>query len=148
MAGLDTLEINNKLHVPNFLGTYAFDELPAPPREDFSVVVNTEASTEPGDHWLAIVFKKGIFYFMDSFGRTLTSPLFTQEFKKKIKDYFSNYKYKCNHTIIQSILSNTCGYYSIYFIRELQHKTMTQTLQIFGGNFKNNDKLVVDYVSK
>ena len=148
MAGLDTLEINNKINVSSFLGTYAFDELPEPPKEDFSVVVNTEPSTEPGEHWLAIVFKTGIFYFMDSFGRTITSPLFSQDFKKKIKDYFSNYKYRCNPNIIQNIFSNTCGYYSIYFIRELQNKTMRQTLQIFSDSFKNNDKLVVDYVKQ
>ena len=148
MDGLNTLQIDNKLVLPSFLGAYPFDELPKARQNDFSVIVNTEPSTEPGDHWLPIIFKNGVFYFVDSFGRSPRSPLFTQEFKRTINEYIKGYKYKYNPNMIQSLFSNTCGYYSIYFIRELQDKSLREALDIFNDNFKSNDKLVVDYVNQ
>ena len=146
MGGLDTLDLDTKLRTDNFLGAYAFDELPVNPGHDFSVIVNTQPSSEPGEHWLPIIFKNGIFHFIDSYGRSPMNLLFSSEFRNKIKNYFKGYKYKYNPRMIQDIFSNTCGYYSIYFIHEMEHKSMKAALDIFGKNFKKNDALVKEFV--
>ena len=147
MGGLDTLDLDTKLRTDNFLGAYAFDELPVNPGHDFSVIVNTQPSSEPGEHWLPIIFKNGIFHFIDSYGRSPMNLLFSTEFRNKIKDYFKGYKYKYNPRMIQDIFSNACGYYSIYFIHEMEYKSMKAALDIFGKNFKKNDALVKEIVN-
>lgn len=146
MAALSTLDIDRKLETSNFLGAFAFDELPPRLDKDFCVIVNTEPSSEAGEHWIAIVFKRGIFYFLDSYGRAPSHQLFTKEFKNKIKDYFKDYRYKYNPKMIQDLFSNMCGYYCIYFIREMENKTLKQALSIFDSNLKNNDNLVKEIV--
>tara|TARA_B100000586_G_scaffold133446_1_gene96522 strand:+ start:194 stop:643 length:450 start_codon:yes stop_codon:yes gene_type:complete len=147
MDGLSTLDIDEKLKIPSFLGAFPYDELPQKPDGDFSVIVNTEPSTEPGDHWLPIIFKKGTFYFLDSFGRSPRSLLFTPEFKTTVKEYMLGHRRRCNSKLIQYIFSNTCAYYSIYFIREMQSKSMAKTMEIFTDNLKNNDLMVTDIVN-
>ena len=147
MAALSTLDIDRKLETSNFLGAFAFDELPPRQDNDFSVIVNTESSTEAGEHWIAIIFKKKKFYFIDSYGRSPVNALFTKDFKNKIKDYFKDYHYKYNPRMLQDIFSNMCGYYSIYFIREMENKSLKQALSIFNSNLKNNDALVKEIVN-
>ena len=148
MSGISTLDIDEKLEsVPNFLGAFPFDELPEKPDDDFSVIVNTEPGGEPGAHWIPIIFKNKIFYFVDSFGRLPGSNLFSQNFKKTIKMFMNGYKCKSNVNMIQHIFANTCGYYAIYFIREMQEKTMADALSIFTSNLVKNDSLVVKIVN-
>lgn len=147
MGGLDTLELDKKLRMSNFLGAYAFDELPANPGSNFSVIVNTQSSSEPGEHWIPLILKNGIFYFIDSYGRSPLNSLFSKDFRNAIKEYFKGYKYKYNPRMIQDIFSNTCGYYSIYFIHEMEHKSMKSSLSIFGIDFRKNDILVKEIVN-
>ena len=130
----------------NFIGAHAFDELPPSQENDYSIIVNTEASTEPGEHWIPIVFKNGVFHFIDSYGRSPVNPLFTTKFKDTVKEYFKGHRYKYNPRMIQYIFSNTCGYYSIYFIREMEERTMKQALNIFSSNLSKNDTLVKEIV--
>ena len=68
---LNTLQIDEKLQIPGFLGTFACDEIPKKPRKDanFSLVVNVDPAKEPGSHWIAIIFTGNVLYFMDSYGR-------------------------------------------------------------------------------
>lgn len=148
MAGISTLEIDEKLKtVPNFLGAYPYDELPERPNGDFSVIVNTEPGAEPGDHWIPIICQNNIVYFVDSFGRAPTNPLFSKEFKETFQKFISGYKYRSNRKMIQYIFSNVCGEYSIYFVKEMQTKTMPGALSIFGLDLRRNDSLVVEIVN-
>ena len=147
MDGLSTDEIDERLKIPSFLGAFPYDELPEKPDGDFSLIINTEPSTEPGDHWLPIIFKKRVFYFLDSFGRVPTSPLFRPEFKKTVKEYMQGDRRRCNSKLIQYVFSNACGFYSIYFIKEMQSKSMIKTMEIFTDNLKKNDLMVTDIVN-
>ena len=56
---LTTTEIDKKLNIPGFLGTFAYDEVPELPKRlrNFSIVGNVDPSSKPGSHWIAIVFK-------------------------------------------------------------------------------------------
>ena len=148
MDGISTLEIDEKLRtVPGFLGAFPFDELPDRPTGDFSVIVNTEPGTEPGNHWIPIICKDNVMYFVDSFGRGPRNSLFSKEFKETILDFTSGFKRRWNKRMVQYIFSNVCGEYSIYFIKEMQYKTMFDALSVFGMDLRRNDSLVVQIVN-
>ena len=148
MEGLSTLQIDEKLKsVPGFLGAFPYDELPPKPDGDFSIIVNTEPGTQPGDHWIPIICKNKTFYFVDSFGRDPKSQLFSDEFKETISNLMGRSKRNWNNTMVQHVFSNVCGEYAIYFIKEMQTKTMFEAVNLFGLDLRRNDSLVVCIVN-
>ena len=146
---MDTLQIDKKITVPGFLGTFPYDEIPQKPKSDtFSLVINTESSKEPGDHWLVLLYKKPYFYFLDSYGRSLHDGTFSSEFTKAIKVYIGRTRYKSNKKWLQQLTSNACGDYCVYFIMEMSKNSLDKVLSVFGYNFSKNDKFVEYYVKK
>ena len=146
---LTTTEIDAKLEVAGYLGTFACDELPENPKDltSFSFVVNVDPSNEPGSHWLAVVFKTGIFYFIDSYGRSYNDRgLFPKLFIDIFQKYFEKSKVICNRKMLQQLVSNACGDYAIYFIREMSKNSFKKVLSVFSENLKRNDQIVVRYV--
>ena len=143
---MDTMEIDKKISVPGFLGAFAYDDLPARRDDNFSLVINTEAETEPGDHWVALVKKDKLIYFLDSYGRNVKDPTFPSGFKEAVLQYLGNSKWKFNPLLLQQFTSNVCGDYCVYFIQELDKSTLTKALSIFSDNLSKNDRLVVEYV--
>ena len=143
---MDTLEIDNKISAPGFLGAFAFDKLPARRDGNFSLVINTEAENEPGDHWIALVQKDNLLYFLDSYGRNFKDPTFPRGFRETVKKYVGNSRFKFNPLLLQQFISNTCGDYCVYFIQELDKGGLTKALSIFSDNLAKNDRLVVEYV--
>ena len=145
---MDTTELDHKLtNVPGFIGAFPFDDLPAKPTTDFSVIINTDSKNGPGEHWLALVRKKTVFYFHDSYGRLPDDDLFTIDFKKVMKNYI-NGKCVSNTKWIQQITSNVCGDHSVYFINEMETKKFSDILSVFTSNLKDNDELVLEYVKQ
>ena len=143
MVMMDTLEIDRVLaKVPGFLGAHAFNELPAKPSGDYSIVVNTNA--KEGEHWLAIVRKNGKNYFLDSFGRSLESELFSEEFRKTLRSYVGG-RMIYSSKWLQSLDSNTCGEYCVYFISKIQRNSLISILRRFGEDLKSNDNYVYSY---
>ena len=145
---MDTINLDRVLaNVSGFIGTFPFDELPAKPSSsaDFSVIINTDSSKGPGEHWLALVRKGSIYYFHDSYGRGPNDMLFTAEFRNKMDEYIHG---KCisNTKWIQQIVSNVCGHHSAYFIREMEKRDFRKVLSVFTTNLKNNDEFVLRYV--
>ena len=143
---MDAIQIDEKISVPGFLGTFGYDELPIRKDDNFSLIVNTEVSTEPGDHWVALVQKDNLIYFLDSYGRNFKNPTFPRGFRETIKKYIGNSRFKFNPLLLQQFISNTCGDYCVYFIQELDKKGLTKALSIFSDNLAENDRLVVEYV--
>ncbi len=143
---MDAIQIDEKISVPGFLGTFGYDELPTRKDGNFSLIVNTEVSTEPGDHWVALVQKDNLLYFLDSYGRNFKNPTFPRGFRETIKKYVGNSSFKFNPLLLQQFLSNTCGDYCVYFIQELDKGGLTKALSIFSDNLAENDRLVVEYV--
>ena len=143
---MDAIQIDEKISVPGFLGTFGYDELPTRKDDNFSLIVNTEVSTEPGDHWVALVQKDNLLYFLDSYGRNFKNPTFPRGFRETIKKYVGNSRFKFNPLLLQQFLSNTCGDYCVYFIQELDKGGLTKALSIFSDNLAENDRLVVEYV--
>ena len=143
---MNTTELNNIINAPGFIGAHSFDTLPNRPEGDHSIVVNTAPSNSPGAHWLALVLKNGKFYFLDSYGRDISDLTFSQQFKDTIKEYAKGSKIFHNKQWLQSLTSNVCGDYCVYFIQEMHRVGFRSMMSVFTDNFKFNDMIVTKYV--
>jgi hypothetical protein len=136
----------DEIETKNFHGAFAYDEIPDLPEGEWSIIVNTASSSNPGEHWIALVFKDGVTYFMDSYGRELNlrettfSPDFVNKMKSTVRGYVVN-----NRQLLQQLTSNACGYYAVYFVERLTVESMKKTLQPFSENLKQNDMYVYNY---
>lgn len=92
---------------PYFQGVYAKNTLPQL-ESNTCAIVNTDDSSEAGSHWLAFfVTKEKNLEVFDSYGN---SPHF-------YGIQTSNYaNIKWNSIVFQSLTSNVCGHYCIYFL--------------------------------
>ena len=146
---LNTTDLDKKLSkVDGFLGAFAYDEIPAKPTDGFSLVVNDDPSTQPGSHWIAVIFKDEKIFFMDSYGRSYKDPMFPKQFRDTMKHLFGSSKVICNTRMTQTLFGNTCGEYAAYFICEMGKKSFKNVMNVFTENLKNNDKLVFDYFKR
>ena len=84
---MDTLQSDLAIKAKGFFGAFPYDDLPEKAVGDFSIVVNTAPSNQAKTHWLALLYKSKKWYFLDSYGRTLTDDTFSNSFVKVIKDY-------------------------------------------------------------
>ncbi|GFY47154.1 uncharacterized protein F54H12.2 [Trichonephila inaurata madagascariensis] len=90
---------------PYFQGAYSRDTLP-PLQENMCAIVNSDDSSQPGTHWLALfVNDKRELEFYDSFGQP---PVFYNISTTTYLDVL--------WCVFQSPTSNVCGQYSIYFL--------------------------------
>ena len=143
---MNTLQIDDKISVPGFLGAFAYDELPEKNQDNFSLVINTEVGSKPGDHWVALIKKEQQLFFLDSYGRNVKDSTFPSGFTTAILKYIGNSKWKFNSRWLQQLTSNTCGEYCVYFIEELGKRSLDRALAIFSDNLAENDRTVVEYV--
>ena len=144
---MDTSQLNAIITAPGFLGAVPYDELPKQPNlKLFSLVINTSPSSEPGDHWLALVYQSPFYYFLDSYGRNLQDATFTQDFVRTMKSYIGHVKVVYQKKLLQQLMSNVCGDYCIYFISELAKKSFNRVMSVFSANLKSNDSYVLKYV--
>ena len=130
-----------------FLGAFAYDEAPEDlPDGSWSMVVNTAPSTDEGEHWIAVIHKDGVTYFMDSYGRQLNrrEATFKTAFVEKMERIVRG-RLICNPKLIQQLTSNSCGYYAVYFIERLSVDSFKRTLQPFTENLRRNDMYVFNY---
>ena len=92
-----------------FTGTFPEDKIEMPMWYPASMVVNLDESSEPGSHWVAIFAKSpnDAMYF-DSYGQQPKGNILAvlKKFRKVTTSDF----------VIQSIISNVCAAYCIYFI--------------------------------
>ena len=93
-----------------FLDTFPADQIPAVTEFPSSMVVNMDNSDLPGSHWVAMYVpdSQTVFYY-DSFG-VLPSNKNIRKFLAKFK------KMEVNSVTFQSVISDVCGYYVMYFL--------------------------------
>ena len=145
---MDTTQLNQKITAPGFLGAFPYDQMPPKPDSVvFSVILNTDPETEPGDHWIALVYKAPYFYFCDSYGRALRDPTFSSAFSTTVKNFIGKTGHKSNTKFLQQLTSNVCGDYCVYFIQEMAKTSFARTMRVFSTNLKSNDRFVVNYVN-
>ena len=144
---MNTREIDLKLaDILKFKGAYAYDLVPAKPSDDFSVIINTDDSAGPGDHWLVLTRKDGKLFLIDSYGRNYKDQSFDSNFKTWIVNYIGDEKVVCSRKWLQRLTSNVCGEYCVYFIRELNEKSFRSCFSVFDSDLAANDLFVLKYV--
>jgi len=145
---MDSLTLDKQLSsVQHFLGAYPFDLLPDKPYNgDFSLVINTDKSTLPGDHWLVLLRKDSTVYFIDSYGRNYNDFTFEKDFTNTVKKYVGDEKIHHNKIWLQRLTSNVCGMYCVYFVRELVEHNLGSCLAMFSDNLAKNDQYVLNYL--
>ena len=146
---MDTTQLDQKITAPGFLGAFPYDKIPPKPDSAaFSVILNTDPEIDPGDHWIALVYKEPYFYFCDSYGRTFRDQTFPSAFSATVKSFIGKTAHKTNTKFLQQLTSNACGDYCVYFIEELSKTSLAKTTRVFSTNLKSNDRFVENYVNK
>lgn len=111
---LTTSEIEFQLRgVRFFRGVFACDRLPSVNHLPCTIIVNTDPSNEPGEHWVALHLMEGsrCDYF-DPFGFPPLVPelqVFTHRYGHRGQRY--------NRVTMQDVTTTLCGDYCICFVR-------------------------------
>ena len=123
-----------------FMGCFGTNNLPRTiPQFPCSLIINTDPTTKPGDHWLGLVLTKKKSFYFDSFGLGILNIHIINFLKRYYK------KVTINNECIQHIDSDKCGLYCIAFIKNVSSKISYENF-ISNFNFvhlRNNDKIVL-----
>ena len=142
---LDFLKQGNNIeyllqNVDHFLGCFPLDRLPPfPTTFPKSMIINTQASSQTGEHWVALVLTETNCYYFDSFALPIIQP--------NIHMYLQpHYKNICYLDIrIQDITSNYCGAYCVCFVLHVRDDV---TYDNFIGHYYSNNLLQNDEILK
>ena len=109
---MNTLQIERLLKNEKvFKKVYAFDQLEKPVFPS-AYVINSDPSSEPGEHWIAVNFdKRRLGEYFDSYG---LAPAFVG--LESYMDTYSLSGWIYNRKILQALFSNVCGHYWVYYI--------------------------------
>ena len=120
----------------NYFGTHPRDKLGPKLARNQGIIINTDKSTGPGEHWVAIYMGQKAIYF-DSFG---LPPLHNEIFN--YLDEISQIGWFYNTIDFQSIYQDTCGLHSIYFLCCMfDSQDFHQFAQVFSHSTDANDIL-------
>ena len=143
---MDTLQIerilkNDSCAKKIFKGVYPKDQLPTVEYPG-SYVVNTDPSTSPGEHWVAMFFNnQRSAEFFDSYG---LHPI-VYGLTDFLDSHASSWTY--NSKTLQSLISEVCGHYTVYYILfRSRGCSLTEILTHFSDNVSVNDKTVERFV--
>ena len=106
------------------------------------MIINTQASTQTGEHWVAVVLTETKCYYFDSFALPIIQP--------NIHMYLQpHYKNICYLDIrIQDITSNYCGAYCVCFVLHVKDDvSYNNFIAHYNSNYllQNDEKLQQDF---
>jgi hypothetical protein len=121
-------------NISGFQGVFSSDTLPVKPR---LLVCNTDPSTKPGEHWIAIyVDETGRGEYFDSFGRVPN-----EHFESYMNANCRNWTF--NKKQLQSIVSAFCGYYCVVYVTfRASGNDMLKFTRMFSNDTGFNDMIV------
>jgi hypothetical protein len=134
---MNSLEIKQELQcLKCFRGVFSLDQLPSLNKYPAGIIVNTDPSNKPGEHWVAIyIDKKGVGFYFDSFGMKPLQKsivLFMQANCPNGWDY--------NNVTFQSANALSCGAYCVTFIKVMcSGKTAKYFIHMFSRKTNLND---------
>jgi|GEM_PF-2026801 len=100
-------------NIPGFeVGVFASDQLRYIQSNKFAIVVNSDDSSKPGTHWLAIFRDGKQIEFFDSF--SFPPSFYSINILRFLKKY--NRKFKTSNYQVQSNFSVMCGHFCVYFL--------------------------------
>jgi len=109
----------------------------------FALIVNTKDSSHPGEHWVAIHSHGRTVSFFCSYGMGI------EAYGKYFEQFAKDKLIIQNYVPLQSVNSNVCGKYALYFISNLvSGKKLTSIYCGFSRNFGKNDAIVIKFVSR
>jgi hypothetical protein len=125
-----------------FIGVLARDKLPKKVNWPSALILNTDNSNQPGEHWLAIYYdENGVCEFFDSFGFHPEFYSLTNYIKSTSKEFIYNNK------TLQGLFSKYCGHYCILFLLiRCRNYSMNYFLNFFGNNTEKNDNLIKCFI--
>ena len=122
-------------------GVYSRDNLPNKIK-DGAYVINLDAYSDIGTHWIDLYVKNKDITYFDSFGG--------EHIPKEIKAFIKNKNIKTNIFRMQAYNSIMCGYFCIGFINFMfKGKTLTEYANLFSpSDFTKNDNVILNYFMK
>ena len=119
----------------------ALDEIEVPSYPS-AYVINSDTSDKKGEHWVVVYFDKNRRgEYFDSYG--LPPAVLGLE---AYMDRFS-LDWIYNRKTIQSLFSNVCGHYCVYFILfRCRNISLHAILSVFTLNLTENDRRVFDFI--
>jgi hypothetical protein len=129
-----------------FTACVPIDSLPAVSHLPAAIVINTDISEGPGEHWVCIyISSTARCAFFDSLGKT---PMYYSFYLQQyIRDIDNNYWYNTNR--FQSLTSAVCGQYCIFFLFHLSLNYIDPSkliLRRFSKDHIVNDTIVSKFV--
>jgi hypothetical protein len=142
---MDSITIRKLLiNVKTFIGVYPRDLIPQNVKtRPASLIINTDASDKPGEHWIAIYLNEnGSGEYFDSYG---LPPLHNE-----ISFYMNSMcplGWAYNPITLQCLSCITCGHYCVLYvkIRNLNY-TYCDFISLFTNNLNKNEKIVKKFV--
>ena len=130
-----------------FQGVHPTDKLPTSVSSYPALfIANVDTSDKPGSHWIAFYFTKdreGEFF--DSYG--LPPNKYSRTFTNFLNKNSNSWKF--NSKTLQSINSNVCGHYCLYFaLFRSRQVSMSTIVNRFSSNKSGNDFLVKRFIDK
>lgn len=99
-----------QLKIPYFRGVYMRDALPSKPHTNECAIINLDASTGPGTHWVAYVKRGNSIEYYDSFGVAPPTELIQYFGKNSVIIYSYEQQQKLNQVI--------CGHLCLRFLHK------------------------------
>ena len=135
---------------PNFVGVFAANEIQSLKVKRFPsfLIVNTSDSNFSYGHWIALMITRTKIEIFDSLGGR---PENWGNYPENILRFLIHYSFSHNFVIspqLQSIDSQLCGIYCIYYILFRRRKSFINLCRPFTYNFEQNDLIVSDLVLK
>ena len=123
-----------------FDGVHAAYQLHSPLKRPTAMVVNTEPSWKQGRHWVAIYLPNtGSLEYFDSFGEPPKVSF--------IRRFLKNKPFVYNHKPLQSLTSDVCGHYCIYYlVHRARGMDMDGITARFDKDRERNDEDVFAFV--
>lgn len=147
MVGLTNIQLEKlgkKMFGQNFLGVYPSDSIPKITNiDDKAIIFNLSKHTEPGTHYIAVIFKRKKIYYFDSYGKPLKNKYILNNLRKFNIPIFYHTR------SIQHKDSIFCGLFSLAYIKAIlkNKKTPYNFFSMFNNPpNKQNDKIVTDFL--
>lgn len=136
---MNSLQIQRALaHVAaQTVGVFPADKIPEQWKRPCALVVNTDESTKPGAHWVAMyVDTEGRGYYFDSYGLPPAVPQHIDRLRR------NSVSYEWSIPQLQSIDSSVCGQFCIAFLFYMSHGyNLHRFCSLFSTDTLDNDRL-------
>ena len=124
-------------HLEDFIGVFPRDKIPKIVRYPSYIIVNTDVSSRPGTHWVAMKFTERECEYFDSFGM----PPMHSEMLNAVQTRKLSWNGRC----IQHPSSKTCGEFCVAFVKTRCEKvSFINFVKLFSKETKTNDRLVMN----